>query len=67
MKYYWKILMNSGKEYVVENEISDGNEFVRRVFENGYNQTISCHQLKGGGSVVVNSTYVSTIEINTKM
>ena len=67
MKYYWKVVMNNGKEYLVENEISDGQKFTETIFNPDYKTTISCHTLKDGSSVVISSQFVSSIEFNFKM
>lgn len=67
MKYYWRVVMNNGKEYMIESPIADGSEFVNEVFKQGYERVISCHQLKDGSSVIINSKFVSSIELNFKI
>lgn len=66
MGYCWKVVMNNGKEYMVENEISNSISFINQIFKDGNEKTISLHKLEDGSNVYINGIYVSSIEFNFK-
>lgn len=67
MEYFWKVVLNNGREYVVVNKESDPTAFAETIFSKNANVTISFHELKGGGDVVIVSTSVASIEYNIEM
>lgn len=59
--------MANGKEYVVVNEIKDTKTFIDYVFTPISKVTVSVHDLKDGGNVIIFSNQVASIEFNCKM
>ena len=62
-KYFWNVVMNNGRSYIIESYISDAEKFLRNIMgTNSNNKTISTNDIKGGGSVIIMSDAVSSIE-----
>ena len=67
MKYCWKLVMTSGKEYVVVNETKSLEEFIKFVSEPSSKVTVSVHDLRDRGNVVIYSNQIVSIEFNYEM
>lgn len=64
MSYLWKVVMNNGKEYLIENDIENTQTFLEIIFNPNSATTVSCHRLKTGESVAIVSTQVASVEFN---
>lgn len=63
-KYYWTIIMANGQKYIVLSEEKNVAKFVNYVFGTTGALTLSTHDLKDGGNVIIASNQVSSIEFN---
>nr|DAN56602.1 MAG TPA: hypothetical protein [Caudoviricetes sp.] len=64
MIYFWKIVMDNGKEYVVKSPISSTKKFAEMIFSDPNGITITSFPLKDGGDVMIVCRHVSSIEYN---